>query len=306
MSQQNDLKTILNKLHYSDDAKVVEQISAQTKLVMTRMKGIRRKVVVMSGKGGVGKSMTTVNLALAFARMGQRVGLLDVDINGPCVPQMLGMRGKGLLDTPEGAVPPTGPLSIKVASMDFLLQENAPVRWKGPMDLSPVWLGMTEMNVIREFLSDMVWGELDYLLADLPPGAAADKPPLLAGLIPDLAGAVVVTTPSEVASNVVQKSIAYAQELGIEILGVVENMSQYRCPSCGEESPLFEGDTDSMCEALSLPLLGRIPFDRNFARTFDKGEPILNGDNPTAAKYQDIAKKVHTLLDYQHVLDGKV
>ena len=96
MSQQNDLKTILNKLHYSDDAKVVEQISAQTKLVMARMKGIRRKVVVMSGKGGVGKSMTTVNLALAFARMGQRVGLLDVDINGPCVPQMLGMRGKGL------------------------------------------------------------------------------------------------------------------------------------------------------------------------------------------------------------------
>ncbi len=306
MSQSNDLKTILNKLHYSDDAKVVEQISAQTKMVMARMKGIRRKVVVMSGKGGVGKSMTTVNLALAFARMGHRVGLLDVDINGPCVPQMLGMRGKGLLDTPEGAVPPTGPLNIKVASMDFLLQENAPVRWKGPMDLSPVWLGLTEMNVIREFLSDMVWGDLDYLLADLPPGAAADKPPLLAGLIPDLAGAVVVTTPSEVASNVVQKSIAYAQELGIQILGVVENMSRYRCPSCGEENPLFEGDTDSMCEALGLPLLGRIPFDRNFARTFDKGEPILDGDNPTVVKYQEIAKKVHTLLDYQEVLAGKV
>ncbi|UCH91518.1 MAG: P-loop NTPase [Nitrospirota bacterium] len=306
MNQQKDLKAILNNLHYSDDAKVVEQISAQTKMVMSRMKGIRRKVVVMSGKGGVGKSMTTVNLALAFARMGQRVGLLDVDINGPCVPQMLGMHGMGLLDTPEGAVPPTGPLNLKVASMDFLLQANAPVRWKGPMDLSPVWLGMTEMNVIREFLSDMAWGELDYLLADLPPGAAADKPPLLAGLIPDLAGAVVVTTPSEVASNVVQKSIAYAQELGIVILGVVENMSEYRCPSCGETNPLFEGDTESMCEALGLPLLGRIPFDRNFARTFDKGEPILDGDNPTVRKYQDIAKKIHTLLDYQQVLTGKL
>jgi len=306
MNEQKDLKTILNQLHYSDDAKVVEQISAQTKMVMSRMKGIRRKVVVMSGKGGVGKSMTTVNLALALARLGQRVGLLDVDINGPCVPQMLGMRGKGLLDTPEGAVPPTGPLGIKVASMDFLLQDNAPVRWKGPMDLSPVWLGLTEMNVIREFLSDMVWGELDYLLADLPPGAAADKPPLLVGLVPDLAGAVVVTTPSEVASNVVQKSIAYAQELGISILGVVENMSEYRCPSCGETNPLFEGDTESMCEALGLPLLGRIPFDRTFARTFDKGEPILDGDNPTVAKFQDIAKKIHTLLDYQQVLDGKL
>ena len=306
MSQPSDLKTILDKLHYSDDAKVVEQISAQTKMVMARMKGIRRKVVVMSGKGGVGKSMTTVNLALSLARMDQRVGLLDVDVNGPCVPQMLGMRGKGLLDTPEGAVPPTGPLGVKVASMDFLLQANAPVRWKGPMDLSPVWLGLTEMNVIREFLSDMAWGELDYLLADLPPGAAADKPPLLAGLIPDLAGAVVVTTPSEVASNVVQKSIAYAQELGIEILGVVENMSQYRCPSCGEENPLFEGDTESMCEVLGLPLLGRVPFDRNFARTFDKGEPILDGTNPTVKKYQDIAKKIHTLLDYQQVVAEKL
>ncbi len=305
MSQEKDLKTILNNLHYSDDAKVLEQMSTHTKMVMSRMKGIRRKVVIMSGKGGVGKSMTTVNLALAFARMGQRVGLLDVDINGPCVPQMLGMRGMELIDTPEGTIPPTGPLNIKVASMDFLLQANAPVRWKGPMDLSPVWLGMTEMNVIREFLSDMVWGELDYLLADLPPGAAADKPPLLVGLIPDLAGAVVVTTPSEVASNVVQKSIAYAQELGIEILGIVENMSQYRCPSCGEENSLFEGDTESMCEVLGLPLLGRIPFDRTFARTFDKGEPIVDGDNPTVAKFQDIAKKIHTLLDYQQVVAGK-
>ncbi len=305
MSQEKDLKTILNNLHYSDDAKVLEQMSTHTKMVMSRMKGIRRKVVIMSGKGGVGKSMTTVNLALAFARMGQRVGLLDVDINGPCVPQMLGMRGMELIDTPEGTLPPTGPLNIKVASMDFLLQANAPVRWKGPMDLSPVWLGMTEMNVIREFLSDMVWGELDYLLADLPPGAAADKPPLLVGLIPDLAGAVVVTTPSEVASNVVQKSIAYAQELGIEILGIVENMSQYRCPSCGEENSLFEGDTESMCEVLGLPLLGRIPFDRTFARTFDKGEPIVDGDNPTVAKFQDIAKKIHTLLDYQQVVAGK-
>ncbi len=306
MNQEKDLKTILNNLHYSDDAKVVEQMSTHTKMVMSRMKGIRRKVVVMSGKGGVGKSMTTVNLALALARMEQRVGVLDVDINGPCVPQMLGMRGMELLDTPDGVMPPIGPLGIKVASMDFLLQANAPVRWKGPVDISPVWLGMTEMNVIREFLSDMVWGELDYLLADLPPGAAADKPPLLAGLIPDLAGAVVVTTPSEVASNVVQKSIAYAQELGIEILGIVENMSQYRCPSCGEENSLFEGDTESMCEVLGLPLLGRIPFDRTFARTFDKGEPIVDGSNPTVAKYQDIAKKIHTLLDYQQVVAGKL
>lgn len=302
MAVQQDLKSILNKLHYSDDAKVVEQITAQTRVVHARMANIRHKVVVMSGKGGVGKSMTTVNLALALARMGQRVGLLDVDLNGPCVPQMLGMRGQGLSYVADGAEPPVGPIGLKVVSMDFLLNESSPVRWKGPMDLSPVWLGLTEMNVIREFLSDIVWGELDYLLADLPPGAAADKPPLLAGFIPDLAGAVVVTTPSEVASNVVQKSIRYARELGIEVLGVVENMSRYRCPSCGEENELFEGDTTAMCETLGLPLLGRIPFDRTFARTFDKGSPLLDESYPTVQRYQEIAQKIHTLVHYRKVL----
>ena len=306
MAVQQDLKSILSKLQYSDDAKVVEQITEQTRVVHARMANIRHKVVVMSGKGGVGKSMTTVNLALAFARLGRKVGLLDVDLNGPCVPQMLGMRGQGLSYSTDGAEPPVGPLGLKVASMDFLLNETSPVRWKGPMDLSPIWLGLTEMNVIREFLSDIVWGELDYLLADLPPGAAADKPPLLAGFLPDLAGAVVVTTPSEVASNVVQKSIMYARELGIEVLGVVENMSQYRCPSCGVENELFEGDTAAMCDALSIPLLGRIPFDRTFAKTFDKGNPLLDESYPTVQGYQEIAKKVDTLLDYKKVLGEKL
>ncbi|RMH35969.1 MAG: ATP-binding protein [Nitrospirae bacterium] len=306
MAPEPDLKSILRKLQYTDDAKVVEQITEQTRVVHARMAGIRYKLVVMSGKGGVGKSMTTVNLALALARRGQRVGLLDVDLNGPCVPQMLGMRGQPLGESEEGAVPPVGPYGVKVASMDFLLNPESPVRWKGPMDLSPVWLGLTEMNVIREFLSDIVWGELDYLLADLPPGAAADKPPLLAGFIPDLAGAVVVTTPSEVASNVVQKSIAYVRELGIKVLGVVENMSQYRCPSCGAEHELFEGDTEAMCEALGIPLLGRIPFDRVFARTFDKGQPLLDDQYPTVQRFQEIAEKIQMLLAYKKVLAEKL
>ena len=116
-------------------------------------------------------------------------------------------------------------------------------------------------------------GRTGLLLADLPPGAAASKPPVIAGFIPDLAGAIVVTTPSEVASDVVQKSVTYARDMGIKVLGIVENMSEYRCPSCGELNELFEGNTDAMCEALDLPLLGRIPFDRKLARTFDKGEP---------------------------------
>ena len=301
-----DLKTILSKLRYSDDAKVVQQITEQMRQVQSRMAGIKHKLVVMSGKGGVGKSMTTVNLALALARLGNRVGLLDVDLNGPCVPRMLGMHGRSLTITQEGAVPPIGPLGIKVASMDFFLGEASPVRWKGPMDLSPVWLGLMEMNVIREFLADVIWGELDYLLTDLPPGAAADKPPVMAGFIPDLAGAIVVTTPSEVASDVVQKSVTYARDMGIKVLGMVENMSQYRCPSCGAEHDLFEGNTEAMCEVLDVPLLGRIPFDRTLAKTFDKGEPLLDAAYPTIQRYQEIAERVVAIVDYKKVLAEKL
>ena len=306
MTTGQDLKTILSKLQYTDDAKVVQQVTEQTRTVQNRMAGVRHKLVVMSGKGGVGKSMTTVNLAMALARNGFRVGILDVDLNGPCVPQMLGMPGKPLEITAEGAMPPIGPLGIKVASMEFFLKESSPVRWKGPMDLSPVWLGLMEMNVIREFLGDILWGELDFLLADLPPGAAADKPPVIAGFLPDLAGALVVTTPSEVASNVVQKSIGYAQELGISVLGIIENMSQYRCPTCGAENELFEGNTQVMCEALNIPLMGRIPFDRSFARTFDKGNPILDGSHPTIQRFQEIAERIQTLIDYKKVLAEKL
>ena len=301
-----DLKSILGKLRYTDDAKVVQQITQQTQRVQDRMSGIRHKIAVMSGKGGVGKSMTTVNLALALGRQGYKVGIIDVDLNGPCVPRMMGMHGRGLEVTPDGARPPEGPYGIKVASMDFLLNESAPVRWKGPMDLSPVWLGLTEMNVIREFLADIIWGDLDYLLADLPPGAAADKPPVIAGFLPDLAGAVVVTTSSEVASEVVQKSIGYATDLGLRVLGIIENMSRYQCPSCGVEHELFDGDTESMCHALNLPLLGRIPFDRNFARTFDKGIPLLDADYPTNQRYNDIAERIVSLVDYKKVLAEKL
>jgi ATP-binding protein involved in chromosome partitioning len=297
-----DLKQILGRLKYTDDAKVVQQITEQMKAVTGRMASVRRKVVVMSGKGGVGKSMTTVNLALAFARQGNQVGILDVDLNGPCVPKMLGMRGQRFTITKDGAIPPTGPLGMKVGSMDFFLEELSPLQWKGPMDLSPVWLGLTEMNVIREFIADIVWGDLDYLLTDLPPGAAADKPPVIAGFIPDLDGAIMVTTASEVASDVVQKSIAYARNLGIKVLGIVENMSVYRCPQCATESELFDGDTEAMCQALDLPLLGRIPFDRTVARAFDKGTPILDSQYPTMKRYDEIAGRIAALVDYKKIM----
>jgi ATP-binding protein involved in chromosome partitioning len=216
------------------------------------------------------------------------------------------MTGESLTMTADGALPPVGPLGIKVASMDFFLDAASPVRWKGPMDLSPVWLGVMEMNVIREFLADVIWGELDFLLTDLPPGAGADKPPVIAGFIPDLAGAIVVTTPSEVASDVVQKSVTYARDMGIRVLGMVENMGRFRCPGCGEEHELFEGDAAPMCEALNVPLLGRIPFDRTLARTFDKGAPLLDATHPTVQRFDQIAERIRAVLEYKKVLAEKL
>src|SRR5205085_2036117 len=127
-------------------------------------------------------------------------------------------------------------------------------------------------------------------------------PPVIAGFIPDLDGAIVVTTPSEVASDVVQKSIAYARDLGINVLGMVENMSTYRCPQCGTESELFEGDTAAMCDALDLPLLGRIPFDRTLARSFDKGTPLIGGESPTLARYDEIAGRIKSMLNYKAIM----
>lgn len=306
MAATKDLQSILSKLTHEDGAKVVEQIGAQTQQLQARMAGIRRKLAILSGKGGVGKSMTTVNLALALARQNQQVAILDVDLNGPCIPHMLGIRGQQLTMTPEGALPPVGPLGIKVGSMDFFLGDLSPVRWNKPMDLSPVWLGTLEMTVIREFLADIVWGEVDYLLIDLPPGAAADKPPVIASFIPDLDGAVVVTTPSEMAMDVVRKSVIYARSLNIKILGLIENMSEFRCPECGTASELFESQADEMCDALEIPLLGRIPFDRDLTRSFDKGKPLLDPTHPTIARYTEISRRIRDVLDFKKLLAEKL
>ena len=305
MAEEKTLKEILKKIQFSDNAQVMKQLVDQSIQVKVRMGHIRRKIVVMSGKGGVGKSTTTANLALAFARAGHKVGVLDVDLNGPCIPKMLGVSGAFEI-RPDGAIPPIGPYGIKVASMDFFLTEkNTPVRWKGAMELSPIWLGMFEMNVIREFLADILWGDLDYLIADLPPGASADKPPVIAGFLPELDGAIVVSTPSEVAKIVVRKSIVYARDIGIRMLGLVENMSGALCPSCQAPVPLFTeggegGATPAGCEDiardLDLPLLGKIPFDVQIARACDRGIP-LPLSHPTTALFDGMVTQIECSLN---------
>ncbi|MEK7702929.1 MAG: P-loop NTPase [Nitrospirota bacterium] len=297
--EQKSLKEILKKIQFTDDAQVMKQLVDQSLQVKIRMGQIRRKIVVMSGKGGVGKSTTTANLALAFARAGYKVGVLDVDLNGPCIPQMLGVTG-GFEIRPEGAIPPIGPYGIKVASMAFFLTEkNTPVRWKGSMELSPVWLGMFEMNVIREFLADVLWGELDYLIADLPPGASADKPPVIAGFLPELDGAVVVSTPSEVSKTVVRKSIVYAREIGMKVIGLVENMSGAICPTCQSPVSFFceEGmGCEDIARDMDLPLLGKISFDAQITRACDSGVP-LPLSHPMTQQFDGIVTKIESFLE---------
>jgi ATP-binding protein involved in chromosome partitioning len=273
---------------------IVEQINEQVAAVQNRMRRIRHKVAVMSGKGGVGKSLTTVNLALTLAQQGKKVGILDVDLSGPCIPKMLGLHGLQLAIGPDGAQPAVGPLGIKVASMDLMLpKDETPVMWKGMWEDSAVWRGAVEMSVIRELLSDVTWGDLDLLLIDMPP-ASSDKPPILAQFIPDLAGAIIVTTPSEVAQLIVKKSVLFInQVLGMPVIGLIENMSGALCPHCGGSLPLFGNHTkEHPLEEIGLPLLGRIPFDPRLGACADAGQPF-----PTEHPYTPAAQAFRLVAD---------
>lgn len=306
MGSEKGLKSIIEKLSYPDDARIVAQVVEQQERIRAGLSKIRHKIPVLSGKGGVGKSMVTVNLALSFARCGYKVGILDADLNGPCIPRMMGISNIPFEITQEGAIPPSGPSNIKIASMgSFVSREEIPTRWKGPMDSSPVWLGTMEMSVLREFLSDVVWGEIDYLFIDLPPGAAADKPPVIMGFIPDLDGAIVVTIPSEISLSVVKKSIKYARGLRIPLIGLIENMSGFICPECGAESSIFHGNTDAAISTLDVPIIGRIPFDHHLSLSCDRGEP-LGEDHFISIRFSEISQKIVELLDFKKVVAEKL
>src|SRR4030042_5463476 len=198
-----------------------EQQSEEQKELKDRMGKIKHKIAIISGKGGGGKSTVTVNLATAFALQGKRVGVLDADIHGPSVPRLLGLEGKEVKASPIGAFPVEGPLGMKVMSIDFFLSEESPAIWRGPL----------KMRAIKQFLSEVVWGELDYLFIDLPPGTG-DEPLSIAQLLPEMDGVVIVTIPSEVSQIVVKKSAFFARQLAMPIAGIVENMSGFVCHHC--------------------------------------------------------------------------
>jgi ATP-binding protein involved in chromosome partitioning len=259
--------------------------------IKQQLKKIKYKIAIISGKGGVGKSTVTANLAMAFAMQGKRVGVLDADIHGPCIPKMLGLKGKTLKGTPDGALlPVTGSLGIKVASMDFLLKnDETPVIWRGPL----------KMRLIQQFLSDISWGELDFLFIDLPPGTG-DEPLTVMQLIPDMDGVVIVTMPSEVSEAVVKKSVTFAKQIGVPIIGIIENLSGYVCPDCGKKTDIFKaGGGNRMAQDLSVPYLGNIPIDPNVCDNSDSGTPFIaaNPNQPTAKAFTEIVKKTEQFLE---------
>jgi ATP-binding protein involved in chromosome partitioning len=267
----------------------------------TRLNKIKHKIAVISGKGGVGKSTVTVNLAMAFAMHGRAnyVGILDADIHGPSVPKMLGLKGHRLQAVQSGVVfPVMGPLGIKVVSMDFLLSNDAaPVIWRGPL----------KMKAIQQFLSDITWGELEFLFVDLPPGTG-DEPLSVMQLIPDMDGVVIVTIPSEVSQLVVKKAVTFARQLGIPIIGIVENMSGFICPKCGTEVNIFKtGGGQKIAKDLSVPFLGTIPIDPEICSDSDNGVPFITEhiDSTATKAFNEIVKKIEAFLEQKNHLKNQ-
>ena len=246
---------------------------------------IKHTIAIQSGKGGVGKSTVTWNLALAFAERGLSVGIMDADVTGPSIPLLAGLEGMNAKISGRKIIP-TQSHGVHVVSMDLLLEQGTPVIWRGPLKIA----------AIKQFLSDVAWPELDVLLIDLPPGTS-DEPLTIAQLFENISGTVIVTTPQKVATHDVRKSIGFAAKVGMPILGIVENMSGLICPHCGNEVPVFKKDGGkNLAEELGLVFLGGIPLEPQVVIQGDSGAPSLLIEGKFKDSFTTIAEKVSKLL----------
>lgn len=250
------------------------------------VKKIRRRIAVMSGKGGVGKTTVSVNIAAELARRGHSVGILDTDLTGPNVPKALGLINVPIYATDDGIIPAEGPLKMKVMSLGLMIREGDPVIWRGPL----------KAKAIQEFVENVSWGDLDYLVVDLPPGTG-DEPLSVMQLIP-LHGVVLVTTPQEVALMDVRRAIHMVRKMDYRPLGIVENMSYFVCPG-GEKVRIFgEGGGRRLAEEEGVPFLGEIPIDPKVAELTDKGTPIVLADpeSEVSRAFREIVDKIEEQL----------
>ncbi len=250
-------------------ASVEVRVSADVKPAKDPMEGrravpgVRNIIAVASGKGGVGKSTLAANIAVALRLAGARVGLLDADIYGPSVPTLLNLKGHKLMGE-EGMILPAEKDGMKILSIGFMLEDDSPVIWRGPM----------LMKALEQFLHGTKWGELDYLVIDLPPGTG-DVQLSLVQMTP-VAGAIVVTTPQDLALIDVKKAVRMFEKVGVPILGVIENMSWFICPSCSGRSEIFgHGGAEETCRAMGLRFLGEVPLEMALREASDAGEPLV-------------------------------
>jgi ATP-binding protein involved in chromosome partitioning len=254
----------------TNESKILEQ-EAQVK---DKMALIKHKLVVISGKGGVGKTSVSVNLAYALSLLGKNVAILDVDIHGPNIAKMLGIEGQSLHGFEFGIQPVKVKKNLVAVSIALAgYSPDRPIIWRGPMKTA----------IIRQFLADVNWSALDYLIIDSPPGTG-DEPLSVCQLIPDLTGAIVVTTPQDVAVMDARKSIQFAKELNIPVAGIIENMSGFICPHCGKETDIFKkGGGEKAAEDMKVSFLGRVPFQPEFVQYADKGTPFVSFKSQTKA-----------------------
>lgn len=250
------------------------------------MKNIKHKILVLSGKGGVGKSTIAANLAVWLAKQDKKTGLLDIDIHGPSIPKLLGIEQNITGRQSDKIDPVDCGKMLKVMSIGFLLNsDNDAVIWRGPM----------KHNVINNFVSDVSWGGLDYLVVDCPPGTG-DEPLSIAQLIPGIDGAVIVTTPQQIAIIDVKKCVSFCRQMGITALGVIENMAGFVCPNCGQKTEIFKGRQGKLIAMeLRTPFLGSVPLDPYLALTSDIGKPLVLAEIQSPTK-KAMQKAFETLM----------
>ncbi len=269
-----------------------KKMAILTEYINKNMSKIKHKIVIISGKGGVGKTTVAVNLAMSLVSVGLRVGILDVDITGPNVLKMLGIDPnlKPRVDPEKKRFYPViGPLNLKAMSMAFLIESSdSPVIWRGPM----------KMSAVRQFLGEAIWGELDYLICDLPPGTSDETLDILQ-LIPD-ENVIVVSTPQEVALMDARKTIKMSQIMERKVLGLIENMSGFECPHCGEHIDLYPpGGVEKASQDFGIQLLGKIPFEIEVSQQGDRGLPFVlkYPESKSTKAFKETVKKIRGILE---------
>ena len=268
-----------------EDNMAKPMISAEDFKLQESLGKIKHVIIVMSGKGGVGKSTVSSNIACTLSMMGYQTGIMDVDITGPNIPKMFGIEDERLECENEKLIPVLVPPSLKVVSMAFLLPSK---------DDAVVWRGPVKMTAIRQFLEDVDWGDLDYLVVDMPPGTG-DEAISIIQLIPKADGMVIVTTPQDVALLDSRKSITFSAQANIPIIGLIENMSGFICPHCGEKTDIFKsGGGVATAKNLNIQVLGAVPIEPRIVTSGDSGMPIVidDPDSASAKIFKEITQKI--------------